>query len=288
MDTSQQHANHVGHRQRLLEKLQNEELSDVERLEILLFNAVPRRNTNDLAHRLLSHFESIADIFTASMKELSAIKGVGENVAAYLRCIGSFFYGSVCQKGEDWSKKMTRQDIIDNLNEHPIDALFETAELYLLDENGYITSRHVLQGGISSVNISVEWLSQILIEHAPAGVFLVHNHPGGTTEPSPGDENMTRQCQILCSMHNVMFCDHIIHTNKGVVYSYYDKGEMTEISEMYAVGAIIKKGMAYAKRKKERREKQRQKRLAAQAAAENAGGKASKKATKAENETPLL
>lgn len=287
MSEPKNHETHVGHRQRLIDKLKNEELSDIERLEILLFNAVPRRNTNDLAHRLLSHFDGLTDMFTASMKELSSIEGVGENVAAYLRCIGSFFYDyPVFRKTGDWQEKVTREDIIDRLNAHPVDATYETAELYLLDEEGYITSRHALRGSSCSVNINVEWLSQILIDYAPAGIFVVHNHPGGTPEPSPGDENMTRQCQILCSMHNVVFCDHIIHTNKGVAYSYYDRGEMTEISEMYAVGTIMKKGMAYEERKRARREKERQKRLEAKEAAQKAAETIKDETTKDKN--PLL
>ncbi len=47
--------NHYGHRQRIYEKFQRgERLYDHELLEMLLFNAIPQKNTNDLAHRLLA------------------------------------------------------------------------------------------------------------------------------------------------------------------------------------------------------------------------------------------
>ena len=58
---------HDGHRHRIIEKLDTGVLCEHELLEILLFNALPRRNTNDLAHRLLTAFGSIRGVFSASV-----------------------------------------------------------------------------------------------------------------------------------------------------------------------------------------------------------------------------
>ena len=51
---------HEGHRARMKKKLlENGErsLADHELLEVLLYYAIPRRDTNELAHRLLKQFE---------------------------------------------------------------------------------------------------------------------------------------------------------------------------------------------------------------------------------------
>ena len=47
---------HAGHRQRLKDKYLKcgaDSLSDHELLEILLYYAIPQRNTNDIAHELI-------------------------------------------------------------------------------------------------------------------------------------------------------------------------------------------------------------------------------------------
>ena len=78
---------HAGHRKRLIEKLGMGILPEHEVLEALLFNAVPRINTNDLAHRLLARFGSVpavlgsfVGILSGSMiiERIFSIPGVGE------------------------------------------------------------------------------------------------------------------------------------------------------------------------------------------------------------------
>ena len=57
---------HEGHRQRMLQRLEDaEHLQDHELLEIPLFNAIPRKNTNPLAHELLSEFASLDGLMRA-------------------------------------------------------------------------------------------------------------------------------------------------------------------------------------------------------------------------------
>ena len=51
---------HDGHRQRMYEKAEKGVLAEHEWLEVLLFNAIPRRNTNDIAHALIAQFGSVA------------------------------------------------------------------------------------------------------------------------------------------------------------------------------------------------------------------------------------
>ena len=53
---------HEGHRKRIIQKLETGALLDHELLEIMLFSMLPRRNTNDIAHRLLQKFGSIEEI----------------------------------------------------------------------------------------------------------------------------------------------------------------------------------------------------------------------------------
>ena len=71
---------HDGHRARMKKKLlENGEQSfaDHELLEVLLYYAIPRRDTNELAHRLMEQFGSLQGVLSASPQELACVQGMG-------------------------------------------------------------------------------------------------------------------------------------------------------------------------------------------------------------------
>ena len=75
---------HAGHRKRMITRLAEGTLCDHEYLEMLLFYAIPRRNTNDIAHRLLARFGDLNGVLNAPMKALQEIDGVGRT---WRRCL---------------------------------------------------------------------------------------------------------------------------------------------------------------------------------------------------------
>ena len=80
---------HKGHRERLRQRFYEHGLdsfSDIEALELLLFYALPRRDTNELAHALLRSFGSFRAVMEAKMTDLMQVEGIGEN-AACLICL---------------------------------------------------------------------------------------------------------------------------------------------------------------------------------------------------------
>lgn len=60
-------------------------MCDHEMLELFLFDAVPRHNTNTIAHALLDRFGSLLGVFAADKAELMKVSGVGEGVASYIK-----------------------------------------------------------------------------------------------------------------------------------------------------------------------------------------------------------
>ena len=64
---------HDGHREKMRRRFLENGLSafaDHEALEMLLFYAIPRRDTNELAHRLLEHYGSLEAVFSAPAEDL--------------------------------------------------------------------------------------------------------------------------------------------------------------------------------------------------------------------------
>ena len=62
---------HDGHRARKKEQFRRQGLdgfADHEVLELLLYYAIPRKDTNEIAHRLLQKFGSLQNVFSAPLE----------------------------------------------------------------------------------------------------------------------------------------------------------------------------------------------------------------------------
>ena len=81
---------HEGHRSRKKEQFRAHGLdafADHEVLELLLYYAVPRQDTNPIAHRLMQKFGSLDAVFAADRAALEEVEGVGENASTLLTLI---------------------------------------------------------------------------------------------------------------------------------------------------------------------------------------------------------
>ena len=81
---------HSGHRQRLRRRFIENGLDGFEAhqaLELYLFYAVPRRDTNPLAHRLLERYQTISGVCDAPIDELQRDFGLSESAAAMLKLL---------------------------------------------------------------------------------------------------------------------------------------------------------------------------------------------------------
>ena len=231
---------HEGHRQRMLERLESAEgsLQEHELLEILLFNAIPRKNTNELAHRLLSTFGSLRAVLGAEMAELKAVPGVGESTAAYLRIIGIFYARAQLKEPElpsAFSFAAFRPFLIERFE----GAREEYVELYSLDGKDCVKNvRRFSSEKSFQASVDPKEISRFLVEAKPAAMVAVHNHITGPASPSREDDDFTAQLEILCSMHNVSLRDHIICSPEGV-YSYFLSGKLNELSARYSIGNVL-------------------------------------------------
>ena len=65
---------HTGHRARLRKRFLDEGLdtfNEINALELLLFYCVPRKDTNELAHKLIQYFGNYTNVLSAPISELS-------------------------------------------------------------------------------------------------------------------------------------------------------------------------------------------------------------------------
>ncbi len=85
---------HDGHRDRMREKFRKtgfEGMHPHEMLEMLLFYSVPRKDTNEMAHQLISRFGSLAGVLEATEDQLVNVGGISQNSATLIKMIIPFY-----------------------------------------------------------------------------------------------------------------------------------------------------------------------------------------------------
>ena len=230
---------HAGHRKRIIQKLETGTLLDHELLEIILFSSLPRRNTNDIAHRLLQKFGSIEEVFSASIEELKKVKGIGESAATHLRCIGIVYKKYFAVKKQGYEGRYDVKNFLSYVNEQYAAVDCEVFDVYCIGKGNEIVKRkRFTDDDGMKAKISASTLSKLLTEERPSGIVLVHNHPLGEARPSKTDDETTSLCQLVCGMHGVIFCDHLIYSAYGV-YSYYASGQLAEIGKVFSIEKLI-------------------------------------------------
>ncbi len=225
---------HDGHRQRIIRRLDEDSLEDHELLEILLFIALPRKNTNDLAHRLLAEFGTVPRVLSATLEQLQRVDGVGVSLAAHIKVCGKICQRFFANRNSGYIGKFDRETFFPYVMQLYAKETHEVMDVYLLDfEKKVFGYKRFTSDKLYTVRFAPEDFAKMMVEDSPAGIVLVHNHPFGEAKPSSLDDEMTKKCQLLCSAHNIMLCDHIVYSPDGI-YSYYLSGRLKEISELYS------------------------------------------------------
>ena len=222
---------HDGHRERLLSKLGGRRLCEHEYLEIMLYSALPRRNTNDVAHRLIAEFGSLKGVLNAPISRLASVEGIGKRAAQHLYCIGEvmrYYYG------EDVAllpKKFSHESFLSYVKREYEGVFLEVLDVYFIDGDGEVYKRISFpsENPFSVAFDSTELVESFMREET-SGVVIVHTHPSGAANPSMVDDETTGRCQRLCALHNVLLCDHVIYSKLGI-YSYYKSGRLKEVIE---------------------------------------------------------
>ena len=200
---------HAGHRARMRERFIKEGLSgfsEHEVLELLLMFAIPQRDVNPLAHRLIDRFGS-----------LTRVDGVGENAAALLSLMPQLM-------GYYQHSAMGRKPVITNLAEARkyAGALFfglheERVYMICVDQSGRVLHPALMhRGTIDQVQIYPREVVETALRYHAHAVLLAHNHPSGMAEPSQDDYDSTRAVIGALNVIGVRVIDHLIFAGNSV------------------------------------------------------------------------
>ncbi len=211
---------HDGHRQRLIQRFLEEDLDNFEPhnvLELLLFYAIPRKDTNELAHVLIDTFGSLKGVFDAPYEELVKVNGIGPNAAALLKLVPSLTrtYYSSDARGMilDTSEKSGEYFL-----PYYIGQTEEVVRLACLDAGGKVISNQILhRGSANAAEVNIRKIVNIALRNNAMGVILAHNHPGGLPLPSEEDVATTKSIREALIPMGILLMDHIIVAGQDYV-----------------------------------------------------------------------
>lgn len=221
---------HEGHRERLRGKLvaNREALTDIQVLELVLFNCISRKDTNPVAHDLLDSFCDIAGVFSATPRLLCAVTGVGPRTAEYIHLMG-LLLDRINASRTARKRLYNYAEVSEYVRSRFEGAADEKLEVYLTDKDGVLLCvKSVSAARRDSVSIDSQTLSYILSEVKPHGVIVAHNHPSGAAEPSGGDDAALLEMAQVCRMQGVRLSDSVIYA-RGELFSYYHSGRLSQL-----------------------------------------------------------
>ncbi|TYC92796.1 DNA repair protein RadC [Novosphingobium sp. BW1] len=210
-----------GHRTRLRQRLLgggDEALADHEVIELLLMQAVPRRDMKPLARSLLARFGTLAGVLQANPRTLALHPGMGEATAAALRIVTVAATRLARQKVRETPVIGSWQALIDYLT---IDMAHLTLErvrvLYLNTKNMLILDDLVGEGSIDEAAIHPREVIRRALDIGASALILVHNHPSGSPEPSRADIDITTRIAEAGRLLGITVHDHIVIGREGHV-----------------------------------------------------------------------
>jgi DNA repair protein RadC len=205
---------YTGHRERLRARFRQagaEAIPDYELLEMVLFRAIPRRDTKDLAKRLLARFGSFAEVVNAPDGRLKEVAGVGDAVvtelklvrAAALRLMRSEISSRPVLSG--WTQ------VLDYLRAAQGFEHREEFRILFLDKKNRLIADEVQgRGTVDHTPVYVREVVKRALELSATAIILVHNHPSGDPTPSRADIDMTRMIVDAGRPLGVVVHDHVI------------------------------------------------------------------------------
>lgn len=206
-------SDHKGHRERLRKRFIDNGLDgfeDHQALELFLFYAIPRKDTNPLAHRLLNRYRTISGVCDAPIDELQRDFGLSENAAALLKLLPelSRLYNEA---------RLSKDSIIDLdtlgeiVKQKFIGRTSEVVVLVLGDAKGKMVFFDVVsKGSVNSSDFPIRRIVELAIRHNASIAFIAHNHPSGNALPSKTDLATTKLVAETLRGVGVRLLDHYI------------------------------------------------------------------------------
>jgi len=208
-----------GHRERLRQRFRDagsDAVTDYELLELVLFRALPRRDTKGIAKRLLARFGTFAELINAPEPRLKELQDVGDSVITELKLVRAAALRLMRTEIVQRPALSSWKQVLDYLRAAQSYEHREQFRILFLDKRNRLIADEVQgQGTIDHTPVYVREVVKRALELSATAVILVHNHPSGDPTPSRADIDMTRQIVASAAPLGISVHDHIIVGREG-------------------------------------------------------------------------
>lgn len=212
---------HEGHRRRMLETYLRTGLagfSDVEVLEFVLTFAIPRKDTNPIAHALIDRFQKLHTVMETPMEILCQTPGVTPRAAVLLHLLPEL-WGRYASSGIDYHQPRNSTELMGEILVPKFRGTRdETVWLLCLDARcRVLDSKQICTGSVNSVNLPIRKIVETALAVNASMVVLAHNHISGIAIPSNEDIETTERLKTTLAAVDVVLADHLIVANDDYV-----------------------------------------------------------------------
>jgi len=188
-----------------------ESFADHEALELLLYYAIPRRDTNPVAHALMERYGSLSAVLAAPVEDLKQVAGIGESAAILLKLplqiCGKAKMADVEQETVLSSVERVGAYLLDRFAGESNEVIYQLC----LDRKGKLLAcKRIGEGGVSDAEMNLRRMVENAVLTKASGVILAHNHPSGIALPSAEDIAATQKAKAAMDVIGVVLADHII------------------------------------------------------------------------------
>lgn len=181
-------------------------------LEALIANVAPT-DAAAISTALLNEFNSLGRVFSETQESIERVIGAQSEVAGLLRSAHQACVESLGVEIRLRSVKSTDQALIDylvaSMGSQPVERL---RVLFLDRANRLLGDEIFANGTLSAMTVYPRNIFKRALELSASAIMLVHNHPGGTVEPSHCDIEFTRHMVATAKLLEIEVFDHIIVT----------------------------------------------------------------------------
>lgn len=217
---------HKEHRQRVKERFRETGLDgfhDHNVLEMLLFYAIPRCDTNEIAHMLIEEFGSFQAVFDASIDALKSVAGIGNEAATLIKFFSEFIKYYEGSKTKNMKCIRNSDDAYKFLKKYYATSGPEKFVVVYLDGRGEVVGTYeTSQDSDVMVKTDFNAVLKKAVLLGAKGLVIAHNHDNGFSTPSVEDKILTEKLSKLCQTLGILLCEHIIFSH-GMSPTYMSK-----------------------------------------------------------------
>jgi DNA repair protein RadC len=199
-------------------------LSDAELLALFLRTGIEGKTAVDLAREMVQTFGGLNGLFAASLKDFSAIKGLGEAKYAQLQAVLEMARRAL---HEELAAKVSLnqprkvKEYLRLLIGHKAHEVFVC--LYLDSQHLLIATEQLTRGTIDHTPVFPREVAKAALAKNAASVIFAHNHLSANAQPSQSDLQLTETLKQALGLLEIRVVDHIV-VAEGCEFSFKEHG----------------------------------------------------------------